>query len=187
MKYILLTITLLFNLTAFGQININRAKAPAAGPAPQVNIGTPDSFTTANGIEVFVVERHKVPKVNVSLVLKKTPAMEHDKVGYISMAVSMMRRGTKTKSKAELDKEIDFLGGSISTSSGSANASSLTKNFDKIFSIFSDVILHPAFRDSELIKVKTRTLSALESEKDEPRAIMNNVVDVANYGSNHPY
>ncbi len=187
MKYILSIFALIFTFPSIGQTPINRSEAPKAGPAPQINIGTPKSFTTANGIEVFVVENHQIPKVSVSLVLKKKPILQNQKVGYVSMSGSMMRRGTATKTKAELDEAIDFLGGHISTSSGGANASSLTKNFDKIFDLYSDVILHPAFRDSELIKVKKRTLSALESDEDDPNAILNNVVDVSNYGKDHPY
>lgn len=187
MKYIFSLLALLLSYTAFSQIQPDRSQAPAPGPAPAINIGTPASFTTDNGIRVFVVESHKVPKVTVSLILKKDPILEGNKVGYVGMTGTMMRRGTTTKTKAELDEDIAFLGGHVGTSSGSASASSLTKNFDKIFGIFSDVILHPAFRDSELVKVKKRTLSALKSAKDDPRSIMSNVVDVVNYGQSHPY
>src|SRR5699024_5527338 len=124
---------------------------------------------------------------SVSLMLKKKPIMENDKVGYVGISGSMMRRGTKSKTKAELDEDIDFLGGSISTNSGGAHASSLTKNFDKIFSLYSEIICQPAFRDSELVKVKKRVLSALKSNKDDPGSILNNVSDVVTYGDNHPY
>ncbi len=187
MKYLFSVLALFLGIPAFSQVHINRSHAPAAGPAPVINIGTPASFITDNGIKVFVVENHKVPKVNVSLILKRDPILQGDKVGYVSMAGTMMRRGTETKSKAELDQEIAFLGGSVSSGSTSASASSLTKNFDKIFSIFSDVVLHPAFRDSELAKVKKRALSGLEAEKDDPSSILNNVVSVVNYGKDYPY
>lgn len=187
MKYIFFIIILLLGLPAFSQISVDRAHAPAPGPAPVINIGTPASFTTTNGIKVFVVADHKIPKVNVSLILKRDPILQDDKVGFVSMEGTMMRRGTESKTKAELDKEIAFLGGSINTGSTSASAAALTKNFDEIFNIFSDVILHPAFRDSELAKVKKRTLSGLEAAKDDPSSIMSNVVSVVNFGKDHPY
>ena len=187
MKKVLILLALVAGTTVLSQAQIDRSQAPAPGPAPQINIGTPASFTTDNGIQVFVVESHKVPRVTVSLLLKKDPVLEGDKAGYVSMAGSMMRRGTETKSKAELDKAIDFLGGHVSTGSGSASASSLSKNFDQVFGLFADVVLHPAFRDSELVKVKTRTLSALKSAEDDPGAILSNVVSVVNYGTGHPY
>lgn len=181
---ILVSLQALFQV-AFAQVD--RSAAPQPGPAPQVNIGTPASFTLPNGIRVFVVENHKVPKVTVSLVLKKDPILEKDKAGYVSMAGEMMRRGTVSRTKAQLDEEVDFLGGSLATSSESASASSLTRNFDKLFSIFSDVVLHPAFRDSELAKLKKQTLSDLEAQKDDPASIASNVVSVVNFGKDFPY
>src|SRR5690625_1285168 len=187
MKYILLILALSISFTTFGQNPIDRSHAPQPGPAPKINIGSPASFTTSNGIKVFVVENHKVPKVSVSLMLKKKPIMENDKVGYVGISGSMMRRGTKSKTKAELDEDIDFLVGSISTNSGGAHASYLTKNFDEIFSLYSEIICQTAFRDSELVKVKKRVLSALKSNKNDPGSILNNVSDVVTYGDNHPY
>lgn len=187
MKKIFCTLFLLFCLVSFTQAQIDRSQAPKPGPAPEVNIGTPASFTTDNGIQVFIVEDHRTPKVTVSLILKKDPVLEKDKVGYVSMEGEMMRRATTTRSKAELDEQIDFLGGSVNTSSGSAYASALTDNFDQLFSIFSDVILHPSFPDSELAKVKKQTLSNLQAEKSSPNAISANVTSVANYGKDHPY
>src|SRR5699024_12439483 len=136
MKYILLILALSISFTTFGQKQIDRTHAPQPGPAPKINIGSPASFTTNNGIKVFVVENHKVPKISVSLMLKKKPIMENDKVGYVGISGSMMRRGTKRKTTAELDEDIDLLGGRISTNSGGAHASSLTKKYGKIFSIY---------------------------------------------------
>lgn len=187
MKKIFCTLLILPALFQLAQGQIDRSVAPKAGPAPVIHIGTADSFRLPNGVRVFVVENHAIPKVTVSLVLKKDPVLEGDKAGYVELTGEMMRRGTATRTKAQLDEDIDFLGGSLSTSSGGAWASSLTRNFDKLFSIFSDVVLHPAFRDSELVKLKTQTLSALEAQKDDPDAISDNVVSVVNYGKDYPY
>lgn len=187
MKKIFYTLLLLISLTGFTQAQIDRSKAPQPGPAPEINIGTPASFITDNGIKVFVVEDHRIPKVTVSLVLKKDPVLEKNKTGYVSMAGTLMRWATTTRSKAELDEQIDFLGGQINTSSGSAYASSLTQNFDQLFDIFSDIILHPSFPDSELVKAKKQELSSLQAAKSDPDAISANVTSVANYGKDHPY
>lgn len=187
MKKIFCTLFALPLLFQLAQGQIDRSVAPKAGPAPVIHIGTADSFRLANGVRVFVVENHAIPKVTVSLVLKKDPVLEGDKAGYVELTGEMMRRGTESRTKAQLDEDVDFLGGSLSTSSGSAWASSLTRNFDKLFAIFSDVVLHPAFRDSELTKLKTQTLSALEAQKDDPDAISDNVVSVVNFGKDYPY
>lgn len=169
------------------QAQINRSRAPLPGPAPLIHLGTPDTFTTSNGIKVFVVQRPEIPKVSVSLIMDNDPVLEKDKVGYVEMEGEMMGRGTRGKSKAQLDESIAYLGGSIQTSSSGAVASALAMNFTKLFAIYSDIILHPSFPDSELVKLKRQTLSALDANKDDPGSILDNVSSRLSYGADHPY
>jgi zinc protease len=51
----------------------------------------------------------------------------------------------------------------------------------------SDVIMNADFKQEELEKIKTQTLSGLATQKDDPDAISNNVKSVLNFGKNHPY
>lgn len=187
MKKICSIILLFLCAGLWAQAQVNRSEAPQPGPAPAINIGSPATFTMPNGLKVFVVENHTVPKVTVSLILDRDPILEKDKVGYVSMEGQLMRRGTSTMSKAQLDEAIDYLGGYISTSSTGASGSALTHNFEKLFTLYSDIILHPSFPDSELAKIRKQTLSGLEADKDDPDAIASNVTSVVNFGKNFPY
>ncbi|MGY8940273.1 MAG: insulinase family protein, partial [Flavobacteriales bacterium] len=73
-------ITLLFlSLNVFAQID--RTKIPASGPAPKINIGTPEKFTLPNGLQVLVVENHKLPRVSVTLDIDNPPRAKGDKKG----------------------------------------------------------------------------------------------------------
>ena len=112
---------------------------------------------------------------------------EGDKAGLADMSGQLLKRGTATKSKAELDEAIEFLGGSLSTSSGSASASSLKNNFPKLMELMAEVVLHPALNADELEKVRKQTISGIESNKDDADAISNNVMKKLVYGSNHPF
>ncbi len=96
-----------------------------------------------------------------------------------------MQRGTTTKSKAELDEAVEFLGGSLSTSSQYASVSSLKSNFPKLMELMSEVILRPALSSDELEKVRKQTISGIESSKDDADAISNNVMKKLVYGANH--
>ncbi|MCL6523097.1 MAG: insulinase family protein [Thermoflavifilum sp.] len=174
-----------FSQIGFAQID--RTHPPAPGPAPEIHIGTPDTFTLNNGLRVFVVENHKLPSVTAFLILDHTPVREGDKVGYVSMAGQLLRRGTTTMSKKQLDDTIDFLGGNINTSSSSASAFALSQNFPKLFAIFSDIVLHPSFDTTEIEKLRKQTLSALAQRKDDPDAILSQVTNALMYGKDHPY
>lgn len=184
MKKILILILLIPVLL---QAQIDRSKAPKPAPAPELKIGQPATFVLPNGLKVFVVTNSKLPTVSATLSLDREPIVEGNKAGMVSMAGSLMRRGTTKLKKAELDEQIDFLGASISTSATSVSVSSLSTNFSTAFELMSTVALTPAFDATELEKIRKQTLSGLETQKDDPEAIADNVENVLLFGKDHPY
>lgn len=167
--------------------NIDRSKAPLPGKAPLIQVGDPVKFTLANGLQVFVVKNTKLPQVSATLALDYDGFAEGDKAGVAQMAGQLLKRGTTTKSKAQLDEAIEFLGGSMSTSSQSASVSSLKGNFPNLLGLLSEVVLQPALSTEELEKIRKQTLSGIESSKDDADAISGNVVKKLVYGATHPY
>jgi predicted Zn-dependent peptidase len=166
---------------------IDRSKAPAPGKAPVIQVGTPASFELANGLKVFVVKNTKLPRVTASIALDLDGFAEGDKAGLANMAGQLLKRGTTTKSKAALDEAVEYLGGSLSTSSQSATVSALKSNFPALMSLLSEVILNPALSKDELEKVRKQTLSGIESSKEDANAISNNVMNKLVYGAQHPF
>jgi len=167
--------------------SVDRTKSPAPGKAPLIQVASPVKFTLANGLQVFVVKNTKLPKVTATLALDVDGFKEGDKAGLADMSGQLLKRGTATKSKAELDEAVEFLGGSLSTSSQSASASSLKNNFPKLMELMAEVILHPALNADELEKVRKQTISGIESNKDDADAISNNVMKKLVYGANHAF
>jgi zinc protease len=167
--------------------NIDRSKAPLPGKAPIIQVGDPIKFTLSNGLQVFVVKNTKLPQVSATLALDYDGFTEGDKAGVAQMAGQLLKRGTTTKSKAQLDEAIEFLGGSMFTSSQSASVSSLKGNFPSLLGLLSEVVLQPALSTEELEKIRKQTLSGIESNKDDPDAISGNVVKKLVYGASHPY
>ncbi|WP_296621436.1 pitrilysin family protein [Marivirga sp.] len=170
---------------AFAQVD--RTTAPEPSPAKEINIGEPTTFTLKNGLKVFVVENHKLPRVAFSLTFDRDPVLEGDKAGYVSMAGQMLMKGTENRTKAELDEDIDFIGANINTFSTGMYATSLTKHQDKLMELMKDVLFNPAFPEDELDKLKKQTLSGIAASKDDPNAIASNVRGKLVYGDHHPY
>jgi len=184
-KHIVVVCLLLVIVSA--QAQVDRTKAPLPAPAREIKIGDYQSFTLKNGLQVFVVENHKLPRVQFSLQLKNDPIYQGEKEGYIEMAGTLMGTGTKIKTKAQLDEETDFIGAELSTSSSGIFASSLSKHTTKLLDLMSDVLYNPAFPQEEMDKLKTQTLSGLAAAKDNPNAIAGNVRAALLYGKQHPY
>ena len=186
MKRILILL-LFLSISAISFAQVDRTKFPQAGPAPEVKIGNAESFVLPNGLKVFVVENHKLPKVTFSLMLDRDPIVEGKTAGYTSAAGELLRKGTKNRPKDKLEQEIDFLGANLSTSSTSVFTSGLSKYTDKIMDIMADVILNPNFKQEELDKITKETLSNLAYSKDDPDAISNRVKMTLIFGKEHPY
>lgn len=164
-----------------------RNNIPSPGPAPKVELGQAETFKLDNGLTVIVVENHKLPRVGIQLYVDAPVIAEGDKAGYIDMAGQLLNKGTKTKSKAEIDEAVDFIGASLSTSGTGFYAQSLTRHADKIMEIAQDVLLNPAFPQEEFDKAKKQTLSGLAQAQEDPNEIAANVGQVLRYGKDHPY
>ncbi|PJB14308.1 MAG: peptidase M16, partial [Flavobacteriales bacterium CG_4_9_14_3_um_filter_32_8] len=171
---------------AFAQ-KLDRSKIPAAAIAPEIKLGKIEQFTLANGLQVFVVENHKLPKVAYSLSIDIDPVAEGDMAGYVEAAGQLMERGTKNRTKEQFDEQIDFIGATISTSSTGIYAASLKKHQEKLLDMMSDVLMNADFKQEELDKIKKQTISGITSSKDDPDAIARNARAVLLYGKDHPY
>jgi predicted Zn-dependent peptidase len=185
-KLLIYTFGFLF-LVQIAQAQVDRTKAPVASKAPKIQLGKPQMFELPNGLKGIVVQNNKIPRVSFSLNLDLDPIAEKDKAGYIDMAGQLLKRGTKTRTKAQIDEEIDFIGANLATFSTGAFAGSLKKHSDKTISILADVILNPSFPEAELEKMKKEAISALKTGKDDAGTISNNLQQVLRNGKNHPY
>lgn len=166
---------------------LDRSKVPQPGPAPEIKLGEYQSFELPNGLKVFVVENHKIPRISYSLTLDVDPVFEGKLAGYSGFTGQLMRTGTKSKNKVQIDEAIDMIGASLNTSSTGMNGSCLTRHNETLLSVFSDILLNADFKQDELEKIRTQSLSGLEAEKNDPGAIADRVNSVLTYGSNHPY
>ncbi len=186
MKKITLSI-LTLALASGAWAQLDRSVKPKPGPAPTINLGNAQSFTLANGMKVFVVENHKLPTIACSIELDIKPELQGDMTGYRDMMSELLLGGTKTRSKDKLNAEIDQMGATIVVNDEGLFGSGLKKYQDKIMDLMSDIAMNAVIKADELTKVKTKTLSELETQKNQPDAMVSNVSQVVNFGHNHPY
>jgi zinc protease len=184
MKKILFLLSIVLCATVVAQ---DRSIRPEAGPAPEIRLGSTESFVMDNGLKVFVVENHKLPKVSLSLQFKYHPELEGDAAGVSSIAGDLLGTKTASRSKDEIDVSVDYVGASLHTSSTGIYASSLKKHLPTLMDLFSDVILNSEFTKEEFEKIITQNKSGLASSLDDPDQIAANVTDVMNFGPAHIY
>jgi zinc protease len=164
-----------------------RSTAPAAGPAPRIQMGEAEQFALDNGLQVILVENHKLPRVSYQLFVDVPALTEKEAAGTIQIAGDMLSKGTKTKSKSEIDESIDFIGASLSTNPNGMFGATLKKYNESLLAIMSDVLLNPSFPSAEFDKIKKQYASGLTQEKEDPDALSQNLSSKLIYGANHPY
>ena len=166
------------------QTTIDRTKQPKPGPPPVISIKDPAIFKLKNGVTVLVVENHKLPKVDASLMIDKGPSYEGEKAGASSIMGSMLNEGTKTMTKEIYDQKIDLMGASVRLSSNGGGVSALTRYFEPSFKLFSDALKNPALTESSFEKLKTQTLTGLKAEEKSAANIASRMTRALNFGKN---
>src|SRR3990172_4153303 len=86
---------------------IDRSKVPGPGPAPAIAFPDYEMMTTSNGMRIIIVKNSELPTINLRLLIDRKPVLEGEYNGYISIAGQLLRSGTTTQTKDQLDEEID--------------------------------------------------------------------------------
>jgi zinc protease len=144
-----------------------------------------------NGMILLLAEKHEIPMVTVHVAIKAgSTAVPADKPGLASITASLLTQGTTKRSANQINREIDFIGGSLSTAGGedfvSANLRVLRKDIRSGLDLLSDVLLNPAFEQKEIERKVRETLAEIQRQKQEPGIVANQAFAKAVFG-NHPY
>lgn len=185
-KYILTINVILF--IAFSSIaQIDRSKQPEPGPAPKIKLEEPETFKLDNGLKVMVVENHKLPRVNMILLLDNPPVLEGEIAGVSSLTGGLLGTGTIKTSKDDYNEEVDFLGANLSFNSSGARANTLSKFFPRVLELMAEGALQPKFTQEEFDKLKQRQIENLESNDKDVAFNARRLRRALTYGTDHPY
>ena len=176
----------LFLMAVGVNAQIDRSKQPEPGPAPKITLEKPGEFKLNNGIEVLVVENHKLPRASYSLTIDNKPIAEGKKAGVSSILGAMLGNGTTNIPKDEFNDEIDFLGANLNFGAQGAFASGLSKYSDRIIEMMADAAINPLLTKEEFEKEKEKLIENLKSQEKSVDAVAGRVGGALSYGKNHP-
>ncbi len=169
-----------------------KGKAPVNKDTLKVKLPKPYETKLSNGLQVLVLEDHKLPNFNMQMVILSGGLADSDQeTGTAQYVANMLREGTKTRSSKQIAEDSERLGATLFSSSGLSSltgmvtASGLTDNFDQILELFADVILNPSFPADELARLKTRSLGQLRLQRSQPSFLAQEKFSKVMYGS-HP-
>jgi len=137
----------------------------------------PETWELENGLTVMFLRDDELPLVRGSLMIKGGSLWEpKDQPGVVSAMGSQMRHGGAGEmGPEELDIFLENLSAEISSSfdgeNGTISFSSLSLDFEVVFSVFADVVFNPRFDESRLALWKGQTLEGIRRRVDNPGTI----------------
>jgi zinc protease len=132
-----------------------------------------------NGLKVIVHEDHELPVVYLEVMIRAGSAFDQaGKEGLANFTAETITEGTVSRSSTDIAESIDFVGGSISASSGYdatyISCTVLKKDFDLGLEILSDIILNPAFPEEEVERQRSQIITSIIGNMDQKSTIANN-------------
>ena len=187
MRNNILTLAAFLTLSVGVSAQIDRSTMPEPGPAPKVNVDEPETFDLDNGLQVMIVENHKLPRVAMSLRFDNPPHLEGAKAGVSSLTGDLLGTGTSNMAKDDFNEKVDFLGARLNFYSGGANANTLSKYFPEVLQLMADGMVNAQFTQEEFDKSKARTIDGLKQSEKDVSYNARRVRSALAYGKDHPY
>ena len=167
------------------------AKLPKAEVNREFILPLIEKTKLSNGLNVWLVQHDELPIVSMNLVFNSGAAIDPaDKSGVAVFTATLLSQGTKTRAAVDIANELQSIGAAVNGGAGwdlsSVSLQTLTKNLDRALDIYSDVVVNPAFPESELESIRRRSLVGFLQRKSSPTAVADLVYNKVIYG-NQPY
>jgi len=171
---------------------VDRSKPPTLPPPPALKLPAIQTATLPNGLTLAVVEVHKVPVVDVQVLVDAGAARDPaDLPGLATFTALMLQQGAGTRGALDVADEAAFLGAQLNTTATADGAvASLhvpRRRLEAALDLLADVVLRPTFSDSEVARQRELRSAQLVQQRDEPVAVANVAFPAIVYGPGHPY
>jgi predicted Zn-dependent peptidase len=174
------------------QAQVDRSAPPIPGPPPLLDAPPFERFALPNGLEVVLMEKHQVPLVQLTLLVRAGSVDDPaGKTGLASLTLDMLDEGAGGRDALALADAVDFLGASLSTAAGLHTASidlfTPISRLGEALPLLADVAIRPDFPAEELERLRLDRLTDLVQAHDEPNAIAATLFSQTLFGPSHAY
>jgi zinc protease len=173
-------------------VSADRSKMPEPGTPPELKLPKLQRATLSNGLKVVLAERHEIPIADFWLQLDAGYAADQfASPGTASMTTGLLDGGTQKRTALEISGEEALLGMQLRASSSLDTStvflSALKSNLDRSLDLYADVILNPAFPESDFRRLQKQRIAAIQREKVTPIPMALRVFPGLLYGPQHAY
>jgi zinc protease len=147
----------------------------AVAPAPATAAGWARLALT-NGIVVLVAERPGIPIVIARASVEAGAVLDPPgKGGVASLTALLLTRGSATRPALEVDRAIEFVGGSLEGEGGRDSTevvlSVVRKDLGLGLDLLTEALLRPAFPETEFERKRDEVLASVRRSEDDPGTV----------------
>ena len=170
----------------------DRSKLPEPGPPPRAKFPELERATLSNGLKIVLAQRRAIPQVRFDLLVDAGFAADQFALpGTASLTMTMLDEGTQKLGALQISDRLAELGANLGTGSrldvSSVSLEALRERLDPALELYADVILHPAFRQADLERLRRQRLAQIRREKADPIGMVLRVMPGLLYGRGHAY
>ncbi len=160
----------------------------------KINIAEQTALVTEfdiNGLKVLIKRRASAPTVTAGLFIRGGAQNITDKnVGIENLMLDVATDGSTKFPREALRRELartgSSIGSSVSNDYSVLSMVSTRQNFDRSWDVFTDIALNPAFAASDLELTRSKILTSLRDDEDDPDGFLQVLQDRVIYAK-HPY
>jgi len=124
------------------------------------------------GLKVIEVKKPGIPVIHFKVMIKSGSMDDpKGKEGLAYFTGNLLRRGTKSYSREEIEDLLDFISAGLDIRTDKEviviSGTTLKENLEKFYHIFTEVILSPTFPQEEIEKMKEDQINAIENIKQD--------------------
>lgn len=186
------------NLEPFGELaasgtDVDRAQMPVPGATALPRLPVVERAELANGMKLVVVGRPGIPIVNMTMLLNTghTADWRREPAGAGRFALDLLNDATRSRPGDLLSNQLAAIGAFIGSIGGGETAqvslSALKSTLPQAVAIYADVVLNPAYADSDVERVKASSLVDLAAAKQDGAQAAMRLAPSLIYGANSPY
>jgi zinc protease len=170
----------------------DRAVQPTPGGEPAFTPPRIQRATLPSGLTLMLIEDHRLPLVQVNLVVKSGWAADPpERLGAASMTAQLIDEGTASRSALQISDALLGMGARMNTygmfDGSGVNLDLLRGKLDAGLELLADVVQHPSFPEEELERLRQRNLARIQQEAREPYALALKAAQRVLFGPRHPY
>jgi len=156
-------------------------------PVPQI-----EKKTLANGLEVWVVPRNGLPRVDAVLAVRGAGFASDDASmpGFATLMAGLLSEGTAKHDSRAIAETAQGLGGGVGASASNDGVTvagnALASNAAPMLALLAEIARTPTFPDKEVTLAKANALQGLKAAEATPGFKAERALAQAIYG-NHPY